>query len=144
MISSLFEKRFLKYLLVGGMNTVFGYGVYALFVWILAGKFAASYMVASIVSQIAGVTFSYATYKIFVFKTKGNVWAEYLKCWSVYGAASLICVAVLPVFVIGFEWILPTDFQKYAPYLGGLSVTGITVLFSFFGHSKITFRQTGQ
>lgn len=130
------DGRFFKYLIVGAVNTAFGYGVYAALVYATRGR----YMVASVAAQVAGVTFSYATYKLFVFKTRGNYCKEYLKCWSVYGASAALNVALLPVAVWALNKILPADFTACVPYLAGMVLTGVTVVFSFFGHAKITFK----
>ena len=134
------DRRFINYIFVGAVNTAFGYGLFALLVYATRGR----YMVASVVSQIAGVTFSYLTYKFFVFKTKGNYLREYVKCWSVYGAAAALNVAALPACVWILNKISPEDLRVFVPYLGGLIVTGITVLFSWFGHKKVTFRPRNQ
>ena len=132
--------KFFNYLFVGAVNTAFGYGLYALLVYATRGR----YMAAAVLSQIAGVTFSYLTYKFFVFKTKGDYLREYVKCWSVYGAAAALNVAALPACVWILNKISPESLRVFVPYLGGLIVTGITVLFSWFGHKKVTFGAKNQ
>lgn len=134
------DRRFINYIFVGAVNTAFGYGLFALLVYATRGR----YMVASVVSQIAGVTFSYLTYKFLVFKTKGDYLREYVKCWSVYGAAAALNVAALPACVWILDKISPESLRTLVPYAGGLIVTGITVLFSWFGHKKVTFGAKNQ
>ena len=78
-------------------------------------------------------------YKFFVFKTKGNILNEYLKCWSVYGFASLINIVALPFAVLLSKTLLPLTYKAFAPYVGGLLLTFFTVIISFVGHKNITF-----
>lgn len=129
------------YLITGVWNTVFGYAVYAIFVWLFSEKFPYSYMLAAVISNIFSVTQSFLTYKYIVFRTQGNFLKEYIKCWGVYGTASLISLALLPIPVIICEHLLPTSYKYLAPYIGGLILLGVTVIISFLGHKNITFKQ---
>lgn len=56
------DRRFLKFLLVGGLNTVFGYGVYALLLFL-----GLHYAVAILCSTVLGVLFNFNTYGRLVF-----------------------------------------------------------------------------
>ncbi len=135
-----FPKRLLGiYLIIGIWNTVFGTAVYFGCVWLFnpVGRFG--YMIGAVLSSIIGVTQSFLSYKWFVFKTKGNYLSEYIKCWTVYGTATLINTALLPVIVEITRCVLSQEYKTYAPYIGGVLLTGITVLISFAGHSKFTF-----
>lgn len=134
------RRQFGIYLVVGAWNTVFGMAVYCGCVWMceVFGRFG--YLVAGVLSMVFGVTHSYVTYKLIVFRTRGNWFSEYVKCWSVYGGASLVNFLLLPVSVEAVRLILSVQFERYAPYAGGLMLTGITVLLSFFGHRHFTFK----
>jgi putative flippase GtrA len=59
--------RFLKFLLVGVLNTIFGYGVFALSVY--AGM---DYRYAVLLSTILGVLFNFKTIGTLVFGSKNN------------------------------------------------------------------------
>jgi putative flippase GtrA len=61
------EWRFLRFLLVGGLNTAFGYGVFALL--ISAGL---TYPVAAFVSTAAGILFNFKSYGTLVFRSHDN------------------------------------------------------------------------
>lgn len=135
------KKQIGLYLVVGAWNTFFGYGAYVFFVWLLSNKFPFSYMIAAVLSNVASVTQSFLSYKYIVFKTKGNFWKEYIKCWGVYGSASLINLAFLPVFVSLCAFLLPTQDKYLAPYIGGFLLLASTITFSFLGHKNITFKQ---
>jgi len=59
--------RFFRFLVVGGINTLFGYGVFALL--ILTGL---HYAWAALISTIAGVLFNFKTTGKFVFQSHDN------------------------------------------------------------------------
>jgi putative flippase GtrA len=65
-----------------------------------------------------------------VFKTKGNWLAEYLKCYLVYGMASVLSLLLIWGLVDG----LGVPFWQAQ----GL-VMIISVAFSYFGHSRFSF-----
>lgn len=135
-----FPKRLLRiYLIIGIWNTLFGTGVYFGCVRLFepAGQFG--YMIGAVLSSIIGVTQSFLSYKWFVFKTKGNYLSEYVKCWTVYGTATLINTALLPVIVETTRYILSEEYKAYSPYMGGVILTVVTVVISFIGHTKFTF-----
>lgn len=64
---ALIRSKFIRFLLVGGLNTAFGYGVYALL--ILLGV---PYPLAVFLSTAAGVLFNFKTYGTLVFGSRDN------------------------------------------------------------------------
>ncbi|MBR6409607.1 MAG: ChbG/HpnK family deacetylase [Alphaproteobacteria bacterium] len=70
----------LRFLLVGGFNTVFAYGVYAFLLKLLR----LPYMLALAVQYFITINVSVFTMRYYVFRSKGDVIAEFLKAWSVY------------------------------------------------------------
>jgi putative flippase GtrA len=130
--------QFLRYVLVGGFNTVFGYGLFAFLNWSFTRLGSYSYMYAAVVSNFIAISVAFLGYKWFVFRTKGNYLREWIKCFGVYGTSALIGLAGLPILVP----ILRHSLQKpeQAPYIAAAILTVITVVFSFFGHKKFSFR----
>ena len=129
------------YIAVGVWNTLFGTAVYFGFVWFFADLGRYGYMLAAVAGNIIAISESFLTYKLLVFRTKGNWLSEYVKCWLVYGGAALINMAFLPFCVEGIRWFSPVRLKDYAPYLGGLLMTGLTITISFVGHKNITFKR---
>jgi len=123
--------QFLRYLVTGGVNTAFGYGVYAGLTWLLTDRLRGAYMVAAVASNILAITFSYATYKVFVFKTRGHYLREYLRTYLVYGGVTLLGLALLPLLV---------EVLGVNAYLAALLLIPVTVLCSFLGHKHFSFR----
>ena len=122
------SKNSISFLIAGAVNTIFGY-VSALIIY----KFLyeeIGLIAVSVLSNIISISFAFLSYKIFVFKTKGNWIKEYLRCYLVYGISAGMSIAMLWILVrlIGLPFWLAQ----------GLSIA-IIVLFSFFAHKNFTF-----
>jgi len=130
--------QFGRYLLVGAGNTLFGFGCYAGLTALLTPHIPHAYILAAALSNLFNITFSYLSYKRFIFKTRGNYVREWMKCVAVYGGASLFAVMVLPVIVFFIRHLTPMDAS--APYLAGGIVAASTAVASFIGHKSFTFR----
>jgi len=70
----------IRFLLVGGFNTVFAYGVFAL----LLQGFGLPYLWALIIQYFITVNVSIATMRYYVFQSKGDIIKEFVKAWGVY------------------------------------------------------------
>ena len=130
-------KPFLRYLIVGGFNTLFGYSLFALITYSLTPWVPYSYELATLLSGLLSITFSYLSYKHLVFKTRGRYLREWFRALTVYGGGIVLNLILLPPLVFFFDWLLQDPAQS--PYLGGLVLVGVQVLLSFFGHKKYTF-----
>jgi putative flippase GtrA len=131
--------QFVRYILVGGFNTVFGYGVFALLNWAFRGLGSYSYMYAAVLANVIAISVAFLGYKWFVFRTKGNYLIEWIRCFGVYGSSALIGLAGLPILVPILRRVLHRP--ERAPYIAGALLTIMTVLLSFFGHKNFSFRQ---
>lgn len=138
--SSKSPREFVRYLLVGGFNTVFGYGVFALLNWTLRGLGDYSYMYAAVLANFIAITVAFLGYKWLVFKTRGNYLMEWIRCFGVYGTSMLIGLAGLPILVALLRPRLRSP--ELASYLAAAIMTSITVVFSFLGHKNVSFRKS--
>ncbi len=127
-----------RYLVVGGFNTIFGYGMFAVLNWLFTGHGSYSYLLASFLASLIAITIAFLGYKWFVFKTRGNYFVEWIRCVGVYGTTMLIGLAGLPVLVPILRRHLHQP--ERASYIAAAIMTVITVLFSFFAHKNISFR----
>jgi putative flippase GtrA len=130
--------QFGRYLLVGGFNTIFGYGVFALFNWLLR-RVPYGYLWATFFSNLIAITVAFLGYKWFVFKTKGHYLREWVRCLGVYGssmALGLLGMAIL-VPILRHHMAKP----QAASYLAAALLMGLTVIFSFLGNKHISFRR---
>jgi len=123
------ESRQFRYLLAGGWNTCFGYATGLFVYYLLHDNY--SIVLIGILTNIAAITMAFVTHKLFVFRTKGNWLAEYLRSYLVYGVSAIIGIAAL--------WLLVEQFL--VPFwLAQLLVILATVGITYIGHSRITFR----
>ena len=84
--------QFVRFLVVGVFNTVFGYGLFALFIW-----FGLAYPVAIALATILGVLFNFQTTGRMVF---GNSRAALLwRFAAVYGIIYLLNVAAVALLL---------------------------------------------
>ena len=131
--------QFFRYLLVGIWNTAFGYGLFALFTYLLSPHWPQyGYLAAGLFSSVFSITVAFFGYKLFVFKTKGNYLREWARCMTVYASGIAIGLAVLPciVYVIRHSTAIDTK----APYLAAAVMTGFNTIYNFLGHKKFSFR----
>ena len=125
-------------------------------------------VMASILSMPLNITAAYLGYKFFVFRTKGNYLGEWLKCFAVYGVGmipGLVALSALTrflqsiihyhaaslhVFLLTVESHLsghPFALLQHiatgnamAGYIAGAVMIGVSTIYSFIGHKKVTFR----
>ena len=82
----------LRFVLVGGVNTLFGFGVYALGLFL-----GLNYVVAALVSQICGTLFNYLTYGRLVFRAKPS-WTQLVRFVLTYAVLYGVSVGLLTLF----------------------------------------------
>jgi putative flippase GtrA len=135
--------QFLRYIVVGAWNTIFGYGCFMLFTWFFIHLYPAKPVtmtsVAYVFAAFVNISVSFLGYKWFVFRTKGNYLLEYLRSFSVYlPTLAISAVAIAPLTVLLRR---TTPFPQEAPYVAGAILLVITVVLSFLGHRHVSFRQ---
>lgn len=118
-----------RFLVAGAWNTIFGY-VCAVSLYYFFGGFL-NIIVIGVISNILSISMSFITYKVFVFRTRGNWIKEYLRTYLVYGVSSLIGIFILYVGV---------DFLKLAFwFVQGFAIILVTLI-TYFSHSRFTFK----
>ena len=127
------KKRKLRFLVVGGWNTLFGYSMMVYLSAVLSAS--CHVIVIATIANIIGITMSFVTYKLLVFRARGRWLVEYAKAYVVYGANALVTIALL--------WAL-IDGAKIDIFVAQAMVTIITVVLSYFGHSRLTFHHRGE
>ncbi len=125
--------QFIRYGLIGGWNTVFGLGVYTL-LFELLGKHV-NYLALTIPANILAITNAFLCYKLIVFKTKGNWWREYWRCYTVYGSGALLGMGLLFILVTGCG-IYPVAAQ--------FITVPLIMIISYLGHKFFSFRSNNQ
>lgn len=138
LLSRLIRDQRLLFLVVGGINTVIGFGIFVAcsesvgrFVDQRFGTLAGT-LVTIAISHPLGVLFAFAMYRRFVFRVRGHVVRDLMRFWSVYLARLGFSVIALPVLIIQFG-------LNRVPAQAILLVFGTAV--SYFGHRHFSFRR---
>lgn len=118
----------LLYLVIGGWNTVFGYGIWALMQWLL-GPYL-HYLVIVLLSWPIAVLNAYLGYRFIVFRSTGSVLKELPRFSLVYLATLVLNLALLPIALAT----LP--FNIYV--IQALFLT-VVVIGSYLGHKHFSF-----
>ncbi len=131
----------LRFLLVGGFNTVFAWSVFAVLEWGLGkinmvGRWNFSEIVvaniALITQYVITINVSFLTMRYYVFRSHGKFWQEWAKAWSVYIFLYLINAPSISFLMWMFEF-------------EGWQAQGIYLIFStiitFLLHKYYSFRQ---
>lgn len=110
------DPRIIKFLSVGVLNTVFGYAVYAILIFVNV-----PYLTALFVATVAGVIFNYFSFGRMVFHGHGG-WFIFGKFVTAYGVVYLVNAALLRA--------LTKDFF-FSPYVGQVICIPLSVLLSW-------------
>jgi putative flippase GtrA len=119
----------LLYLVVGGWNTVFGYGAWVLMQFLLGGYL--HYLIVIVLAWPIAVLNAYLGYRYIVFRSRGPVLKELPRFSLVYLATLLVNLALLPVALR----VLP-----FSIYAVQALFTGVVVVCSYLGHKYYSFR----
>ena len=125
--------RPLRFMLTGAANTAFGLAIYPLLLWAVPA-FHMHYLVALGAAQAISLCFAFATYKLGVFRTRGNLAREFGAFSSFY------------LFNYAANWValpLLVELGGVPPIIGQLGFTALLILGSWFWHSRVTFRSAG-
>ncbi len=123
-----FSNDKIRYLIAGCWNTAFGYcvgvGLYSLLSPLL------NTILIAILANFVAISMSFLTYKLFVFRTKGNWLLEYLRSYLTYGAT-----AVLGIFLFWFF----IEVLKVNIWIAQVILISITIIISYFINKYLIF-----
>ncbi|MBP2665395.1 MAG: GtrA family protein [Firmicutes bacterium] len=108
------DKQFFRFLLIGAVNTVFGYSAFSLFIFL-----GFHYAIASLLATIVGVLFNFMTTGRYVFNNRENSLIG--KFFLVYGIVYVCNVGLLKImdaysidmYVAGALILLPMALLSY-------------------------------
>ncbi|GGI46226.1 hypothetical protein GCM10008018_16060 [Paenibacillus marchantiophytorum] len=124
LFQNMVDNKFFKFLVIGGINTIFGYSLYALFIF-----FHLHYAVATLFSTIIGIFFNFKTIGSIVFKNKNN--RLLLKFFIVYGIIYFLNITIM-------YFLNSLLMNQY--FTGAITVLPLAIL-SFFLNKKYVFTQ---
>jgi putative flippase GtrA len=124
-----YGERPLRFLVAGAINTLFGLAFYPLLLWSVP-MLHRRYLLALGISQIVCVCFAFFTYKLGVFRTRGNIAREFSAFSTFY------------ILSCGLNWLalpLLVELGHISPIIAQVGFNLVTILGSFFWHSRVTF-----
>ena len=130
-ITKLVQSPKFRYLLAGGWNTFFGYGL--MVVIYDQYKEQAHILLLGAICNVISITMSFVTYKLFVFRTHGDWIGEWMRSFVVYGGAALLSMTLL--------WVLVDFIQMNIFFAQALAIV-IVVTASYIGHAAYTFNKS--
>ena len=123
-IRAITANRFIRFLFVGGVNTLFGYGMFALFIYV-----GLHYAVASALATVVGVLFNFMTTGTIVFQNRDPR--------LIFRFVAAYCISY--VVGVGVLWVF-NQFQV-SNYIAGAVMTLPMAVFSFFLMKTLVFRK---
>lgn len=114
-----------RYLVAGGLITLFYLGVYALLLWI-----GAHYFVAILCAQGLTIALAFPTYRRFVFAPGPSVLRDFLRFLSVWVGGAIAGLIGTPLLVELLSW---------NPFLGQVAAIVIVTTLNFVIHRFWTF-----
>lgn len=117
------DSQFLRFVLVGGLNTAFGVGVYCLAIFV-----GLPYFVATLISNVLGVLFNFFTTGNLVFRN-GNprLIVRFVACYVVI---YFINTAVVKLFLM----------SGFNIYWAGIAATPVVALCSYFLLKRFVYK----
>jgi putative flippase GtrA len=115
LIRDIWEVRVIRFLVVGGLNTLFGYGVFALLLFL-----GLHYSVALLVATVLGVLFNFKTTGVIVFKNSSNrLILRFILVYGVVYGLNVLSVHTLKKlgmsgYVAGAVLLIPMAMVAYA------------------------------
>lgn len=114
---------FIRFILVGALNTAFGVGTYLILIY-----FGVPYAWAVMISTILGVLFNFKTLGILVFNNRKNsLIVRFVLCYVVAYFVNIGLIALMLKFMVLNE------------YYAGICATPVVALLSFFMQRKFVY-----
>jgi putative flippase GtrA len=131
-LAALLGDERIRFLLVGGINTVIGYGLFAL-LYTLFGTHL-GYLGSLYLSYIPATIIAFVLHRHFTFRVSGTgrVVLDFLRFSIVYVVSLAINTVLLPVFV---------EVVHLPPLVAQAISTVLVTVLTYFGHKLFSFRR---
>lgn len=121
-----------RFLIVGGINTVLGYGLFVVFNHVLFGSMRFGYILSLICSYALSIMSAFVLYRRYVFPVTGRVRRDFIAFVGVNMVAVGSNLVLLPALV---------EVARMTPLVAQGIALVCTTLISFFGHRDVSFRR---
>lgn len=133
--TTLVNDQRIRFLAVGGVNTVVGYGLFAaLDLYVFAG-IPFGYLLSLALSYAIAITLAFILYRRFVFHVTGHVWTDLTRFVSVYLVSIGVNAVALPILI---------ELFGLNSLVAQAIVLVCTTVISFFGHREFSFRRPAE
>jgi putative flippase GtrA len=129
-IRRLLAREQVRFLLVGGVNTVVAYGLFALFE-LLFGR----YILSLYLSYAVAVPLAFVLHRRLTFRVTGSVAADFVRFVGVYVLSLAVNTVALPLLV---------ELLDLHPLVAQAVSVVITTVISYVGHKWFSFRRGGE
>jgi putative flippase GtrA len=119
------------FLIVGTINTVFGFLCFAGFLALLGQK---RYLAALVCAHVVAVLVAFVLYRFVVFRVRGHVLADLWRFETVYLSALAVNFLLLPLLV---------ELAHLPVLLAQALIVFVTAMMSWMGHKHYSFRRSG-
>ncbi|HWA33722.1 MAG TPA: GtrA family protein [Cyclobacteriaceae bacterium] len=126
MIKKILSHSFIRFLVVGGLNTAFGYLIFAFFTYVIGNAYA-----SLVLSTITSILFNFKTYGTIVFKSHDNS-----LIFRFFGAYLFI----IGLQMLGLKWLSSIGVTN--PYLAVAILVPFMATLSFVLLRKFVFHQS--
>jgi putative flippase GtrA len=122
-LPAFFKKKFVRFLFVGGINTLFSYAIYALLLYV-----GLQYALANFLAMLSGIFFSFQTQGRLVFQNSDQslIW-RYALFWFVLYLCNIVLIKLM--LMGGVD-----------AYSAGALAFPVIVVLSFFMQKMLVFR----
>jgi putative flippase GtrA len=125
-VRALLDREEVRFLIVGVVNTIVGYGLFAVFLLFFP------YLVSLYLSYAVAVSLAFVLHRRFTFRVRGNVLVDFVRFVGVYVVSLAVNSVVLPVLV---------ELVGLHPLVAQGVALVITTLISYVGHKWFSFRR---
>jgi putative flippase GtrA len=125
-VRALLDREEVRFLIVGVVNTIVGYGLFAVFLLFFP------YLVSLYLSYAVAVSLAFVLHRRFTFRVRGNVLVDFVRFVGVYVVSLAVNTVVLPVLV---------ELVGLHPLVAQGVALVITTLISYVGHKWFSFRR---
>lgn len=129
MLSVIWRDERVRFLAVGGFNTLFGFVVYSLLYYTLGEHI--HYIILAIAAHFVSVAFAFVMYRRYVFMSDAPIFGELIRYNATVLGNLVFGIAALSVLV---------DYAGYHPVIAQAEVITLVVLANYLLHKNFTFR----
>jgi len=130
----LFADKKARFLVVGGINTVWGIAAYPI-LYLLLNPLGVHYLATLVLSYAVSIAFSFTTQKYVVFRTRGNIAKELSKFLGLQSVILALNLLALPLFV---------NATSGSPVAVQVVLSVFVAIVSYFFHNHVTFRSPSE